>query len=430
MDPARPLADGFLVEEGRIVALGTDADADVRTAAAVLDFEERTITPGFIDAHTHVLHAARQAERLSLEGVTTLETALERVRAAHARLPDGAWLVGFGQLGLSFARPPHRRDLDGAAASRAILLHNRDHHSAWVSSTALERAGVTRATADPEGGRIGRDPDGSPNGLLFENAVALVVRAIPRPGLDEDVAALARTLEAAAECGVTCVHDFEGLEAWNACDRLRGEGRLPVRVRLGVPAPDAASREIAPELPARRREDEQLSLFAVKCFLDGALGSRTAYLLEPYVGSDDRGLATLSRERLDALSQFAIEHDLSIAAHAIGDAAVRLALDAFESWPAAARARLRPRVEHAQLVSERDFARFGALGVVASMQPSHCVTDRPLARALWGGRDARGGYAWRQLLEEGAPLAFGSDAPIEPLDPRFGLWAAVTGGDP
>jgi predicted amidohydrolase YtcJ len=233
--------------------------------------------------------------------------------------------------------------------------------------------------------------------------------------------------------GITGAHDLQGYAAFRAHARLRAAGALTVRVwmalAVGVIAdPTGPALEEAIALTAREG-DHRLAVGGIKCFLDGALGSRTAHLLEPYAGHADSGLATLDAGQLDHLSAIARRSGLTVCAHAIGDAAVRAALDGFARWPAEERTRLRPRIEHAQFVDARDLPRFAELGVVASMQPHHAVTDRALASALLGERDARGGYAWRQLGDAGAALAFGSDLPADASDPRAGLHAAVTGGD-
>jgi len=420
LDPARPLASHIAVADGRIAYVGDDAD-EARAAAPqaeVIDLGGRTVTPGLADSHTHIAGWARARERLSLGGLSALEPVLARVAEAHARLPAGEMLHGedVAPFGL-FAPSPSRALLDRAAPGRRVVLRGRDRHAAWLSSAALMHAGITRATADPPGGRIGRDALGEPDGLLYENALALL-----DSGSELVPGALERALHDAAALGITCVHDFGDARGFAAYRMLAERGSLPLRVAYGV-------------MPARGEEetleataDARAWVFAHKAFVDGTLGSRTAWMLEPYEGGADRGLPTLDPETLDRLGERARAHGVTLALHAIGDAAVRAALDAFARWPAGARARLRPRIEHAQLVHPEDFGRFKELGVVASMQPAHSATDRALAERLWGGRDARGGYAWRALEEAGGVLAFGSDVPIEPIDPRVGLWAATTGG--
>ena len=421
LDPEAPRASAFAVRDGRIVSIGDPAAARAAMPhAPVLACAGRTVTPGFTDAHTHLAQWARARGRLSLAGAATLEEALARVARAHAGLAPGERLTGedvppFGAWG----GLPHRADLDRAAPGRSVVLHARDRHAAWVSSAALLAAGVTRATPDPPGGVIARDAAGEATGLLYENALRVL------GGTDgaDDLEAMAAVFARLAELGITSVHDFGDPAAWAALDTLRGQGRLTARVAFGFygadPLPD----------PGALRADDRLWPFALKGFLDGTLGSRTAWMLEPFADGSGTGVERTERAEIDRLGEAARARGLSLALHAIGDRATRAALDAFERWPAADRLRLRPRVEHAQLVQADDLGRFAGLGVVASMQPVHAVTDRAVATSLWGARDAAGGYAWGQLERAGARLAFGSDVPIEDPDPRAGLWAAVTGGD-
>ena len=421
LDPDAPRANAFAVRDGRVAHVGTPSGARAAAPhAPVLEGKGRTGTPGFTDAHTHLALWARARARLSLAGAGSLEEALARVAGAHARLAPGARLTGedvppFGSWGAL----PRREELDRAAPGRPVVLYGRDRHAAWVSSAALAAAAVTRATPDPAGGVIARDAAGEPTGLLYENALAHVAGA---DGAD-DLDALAGVVERLAELGITSVHDFGDPAAWAALETLRGQGRLGARVAFGFYGASAL-----PD-PSALVADELLWPFAIKGFLDGTLGSRSAWMLEPFADGSGTGIERTDRDAIDQLGEAARARGLSLALHAIGDRATRAALDAFARWPEADRLRLRPRIEHAQLVHPDDLKRFAELGVVASMQPVHAVSDRALAARLWGARDAAGGYAWGQIERAGARLALGSDVPIEDPDPRAGLWAAVTGGD-
>ena len=430
MDPARPRVTALAVRAGRIAYAGDDAAAARAAApkgARILDLPGRTITPGFTDAHTHLASWARALDRLSIAGARTLEDALDLVRAAHVRLQPGARLEGedvppFDQAASAWGRAPGREDLDRAAPGRAVVLRGRDRHAAWLSSAALAESGITRATPDPPGGRIGRDAAGEPDGLLFENAVRLI--AGDAPGATDLGGVLARL----GALGITGVHEFGDVAAWHALAALRDAGALPVRVAFGFMVRDPAALDELPD-PATQARGERLWPFALKGFVDGTLGSRTAWMLEPFADGSGTGMPIHDDAALDALGAAARARGLTLALHAIGDRATRAALDAFARWPAAARARLRPRIEHAQLVHPDDVPRFAALDVIASMQPVHALSDRALAERVWGARDAAGGYAWRAIEHAGGVLAFGSDVPIEGPDPRAGLWAAVTGAD-
>ncbi len=445
-DPSHPEATAAFVRDGRFVVVGDASAAEAAARAAVadgatlteLDAGGRRVTPGLVDAHVHVLAAAEAALALRLDPAGAADEAHARIAAAHAALPAGEWLVGGGQRDADWRPAADRAALDRLVDDRPAFLRTADWHGAWVSSAALARAGITRSTPDPPGGRIGRDAGGEPNGRLEENAVGLVRDLIPPPDANRRGAGVQAFLAAAASCGTTFVHGFENAAGWDALRDLRDDGRLPVRVAVafmtgvlgGARSGDDPASAAPPASSLAAEADDLLFPFAFKGFLDGTLGAATAHLLAPANDGSGAGYATLDAPGLDALGAAARGRGWSLALHAIGDAAVRAALDHFASWPAQDRARLRPRIEHAQLVAPGDLARFAALGVVASMQPTHCTSDRPLANARWGGRDAAGGYAWRQLLAAGAPLAFGSDAPIEPCDPRAALAAAVLGGDP
>ena len=337
-------------------------------------------------------------------------------------MTDTAPLVGRGWDEMGWEAPPERAVLDALAADRPVLLHSHDFHSVWANWAALRAAGVTRETPDPPGGRFERDAAGEPTGVARENAVrvfaaleALAGPAITPALLDDGAAAL-------HAAGVTAVHDFQR----NATDMARmralaGRRRLRVLQHFG----EEQLAQLGAAGLASGVGDAWFRVGALKLFADGALGSRTAALLEPYDDGHGLGMVTVPREELIATVRRAAEAGFACAIHAIGDRAVRHALDAFEAARGAGPPPLPPRIEHVQLLHPDDLPRFAALGVVASMQPQHATSDAFAATAAWGARCALG-YPWRSLHESGVPLVFGSDAPVEPPLPWLGLYAAVT----
>jgi hypothetical protein len=331
-----------------------------------------------------------------------------------------------------WGRLPTRTELDTAVGARSAALSSHDGHALWLNSAALAVAAITRNTPDPAGGVIERAEDGEPSGVLFENAQDLVRPHIPKPGDRELREAIQKALHLAAAAGLTGIHNLEDARTRRAFMALEASGELSLRVYHGVPRGELNE--------ARERGlstgggSDWLRVGPVKLFADGALGSRTAWLLAPYVGRDDDGycgVATLSAEELEHDLRTAADAGLDVAVHAIGDAAVRRVLDVFEQTRDAyppLRQRLL-RIEHAQLVDPQDVPRFAGLGVIASMQPIHATADWQAADQHWGER-ARHAYAWRDLLQARAALAFGTDAPVEHLEPLHSLYAATTRRDP
>ena len=383
-----------------------------------VDLDGRCVVPGFTDAHVHFLEWSLALARLDLSATRSHADVVAAAAAAPAAA--GGWLIGAGWRGERWAAgdpAPHRAALDAACGDRAVLLWAHDHHTAWLSSAALARLPIGGAPV------VERDDAGEPTGVLRETAAWDAAAAIPMPGEATLDAALEQGLRAAHARGVTGIHDFQrehGLAAWQ---RLNAERRLTLRVWASLPAERLA--EIVALGLRSGLGDDWLRIGPVKAFADGTLGSRTAWMLEPFADAG-RGESLLGAADLRDVAGRCADAGLDLAVHAIGDAANRAVLDALEAtrerW---APRGLRPRIEHAQLLHRDDLARFAALGVTASMQPSHAPSDRPLAEAVWGARCA-GAYALGSLAASGAALCFGSDAPIEPLDPLAGAQAAAT----
>jgi predicted amidohydrolase YtcJ len=390
---------------------------------------------------------------LDLRETKTIDEALEMIGRRARVLAPGQWLTGGRFDKNSWGRWPTAADLDRVTGDRPAVMRSRDGHARWLNTAALRAAKIGKDTVAPDGGAIFRDAVGAPTGVLQERANELADRAVP-PATEADCdAAILRAQDEALKRGITGVESLEQASSYAALRRARDRGKLTVRALMGIPhrslapspattvaprpgAPAPATPQIRDTAPfdfesalrtgLRTGEgDEWVRLGHVKFFTDGALGSQTAALEEPYEGTADRGILTFDPIELRTDVARAAAAGLAVAIHAIGDRAVRVALDAIAPTRVTSPA-LRQRLEHVQLVRDEDLGRFGALGVIASMQPIHCTSDRDLADRYWGPKRTPRAYPWRTLLERGATLAFGSDAPVEPIDPLLGIHAAVT----
>lgn len=427
--PSQPKVQALLIQNGRIAALGdsTEMLALARPGTPKYDLAGRCVLPGFQDAHVHFTEFGLSLMAVLLEGARSLEEALERIRAGAYGLRLGEWLRGRGwDYNLwPGAQRPTRYDLDRILPDTPACLSSKDGHSLWVNSRALALAGVARNTPDPPGGQILRDEHGEPTGILTENAQALIWRILPQPDAQALEVAARRAMAEAARLGVTSVHNCEGMDRFAALANLDREGALTLRVWHMLPREALVA---ALELGLRTGfGNERLKIGHLKLFADGALGSATAEMLEPYEGRPgDYGVAAMTTEEIYDAVRRAAQGGIASAIHAIGDAANRRVLDVYERiehelGPTG----LRQRIEHAQLVSPSDIPRFARLDVIASMQPIHATQDMDMAERKWGTR-ARWGYAWQSLLRCGARLALGTDCPVESLNPLANLYAAVT----
>ncbi len=414
-----PWTEALLVDGARVVAVGEEALA--AGAARVVDLPGAVVVPGLHDAHIHTGWLAQESTSVDLREARSLSEALTLIQVYAAQLPAAADVRGGRWNQNLWTGPgPDRWSLDAVVGDRVAVLPGVDGHSAWVSSAALAAAGITRDTPDPDGGQIMRDDAGEPTGILLEAAIDLV----PEPAVDESAAqeALDAVHRQLLAVGITAITDIDGEEVRQACASLHATGVLRLRVTKCVRDDDL---ELA--IAEGRRAgagDDRLRVGPVKFFADGALGSRTAHLTEPYLGHESCGMAVTPYPVLLQRIRLALAAGLDVCTHAIGDEANRRVLDAYESVrPEAPSAIL--RVEHAQHVRPSDVERFARLGVIASMQPTHCTTDLDLVDAVIGPRPLRS-YAWRTMLDAGVTVAFGSDAPVEEPNPFHALHAAVT----
>jgi hypothetical protein len=429
----QPRADALAVAGSRLLAVGRADDLAVAfPRARRVDLLGLPVFPGLIDAHLHFVAHGLALLRVELRETRSIAEAVRLVGREAAALPGDAWILGRGWDKNLWAegRFPTRHDLDPATDSRPAALTSKDGHLLWVNSAALRRAGVSRETADPAGGAIGRDRSGEPDGLLKEEARLLVQRCIPDPTPEAYEQAVRAASAEFHRLGLVGVHAFtgaatEGPDQFVTLQRLHASGELAVRTVATIP-----DRHLEAAIAAGMRTglgDEMLRVGPVKIFADGTLGSQTASMLEPFDGQPGNiGIRVRTPEEIDRLVRQAVAAGLWTAIHAIGDRANRDVLDVFERHhDASRRAGVRHRIEHVQLLHPDDLPRLARLGVVASMQPIHATSDRDIADRYWGSR-ARWAYAWRSLAGTGATLAFGSDAPVETPDPWRGLYAAVT----
>ncbi|HEV2540437.1 MAG TPA: amidohydrolase [Frateuria sp.] len=426
--------DALLVDEGKVVATGPDAVLAKRAGnAKVVDGHGKTLLPGLIDAHGHVLDLGYALTQADLTGTQSLDAALERVKAYAAAHPDARWITGGGwnQVIWKLGRFPTAKELDAVVSDRPVWLSRVDGHAAWANSAAIKLAGITRDTKDPPGGRIERDAQGNPTGVFVDGATALI--NAPEPTDQERAAALDTALAEMARVGLTGVDDAGiDLANYRLYRRYADEHKLTARIYAMVRDTGEAFDTITAEGPLDGYGGGFLTVHSVKLFADGALGSRGAALLKPY--SDDphnRGLLFMSPGTMVSKIEKAFAKGYQVNIHAIGDAANHEVLysftAAYKTHPEAKA--FRNRVEHAQIVSLEDIPRFVPLGLIASMQPTHATSDMNMAQDRVGRERLEGAYAWRRFLEQGTVVAFGSDFPVESPNPFFGLHAAVTRQD-
>ncbi len=429
---AAPRRAAVLAVDGRIAYVGDEAEARrMAPAARTVKLPGAVVYPGFVDAHAHVPGLGMSKESLDLRGKSKAEV-LALVKGVAGRTPEGEWIRGRSWdqnlwAGKAF---PTAAEIDAVVPKHPVLLTRVDGHALWVNGLAMERAGVTVATKDPDGGKILRVAGGAPSGIFVDNAEALIVKAIGAPTPAARRRHLAAGMKAAAEAGLTGVGDASGFDR-SGLEVLRAMARekaFPIRLYATV---GAETKDLAALLAEGTVAEGRLTVRAVKMYADGALGSRGAALLADY--SDDRGnrgLLVTPPRKMDEIAALCAKAGWQLWTHAIGDRGNRLALDAYEKAFAAVKPKdPRFRIEHAQVVAPEDMPRFSTLGVIASIQPTHATSDMPWAEARLGPVRIRGAYAWRTFLSSGARLAGGSDFPVEEESPLLGLYAAITRQD-
>jgi len=444
------------VRAGKIVGVGSDREMlalkDEHTAT--VDLQGAFAMPGFNDAHTHIASAGEQRLTLDLDNVPSLAVMLAKVKAYAATLAPGEWIEGGGWDHTKWpgAKLPTRQELDAVSAGHPALLGRTDGHIAIANSAALAAAGITDETANPQGGKIDRDSEGHATGIIREGpALALVEQHIPPPSVATRRKALELSIQDALSHGVTSIQDFSDWGDWMVLGEMEYEGKLRLRISEWI-AFDLPVAVLDERRASHRADDPLLHLAMLKAFMDGSLGSRTAAMNDAY--ADDAGNAGIARyqqEKLNAMSAARAADGFQLGFHAIGDLANDMALNAFAAAeqvgrpanvPAPPRnpdatvvtepptavkpSDFRFRIEHAQVVSPGAFERFAQLGVIASMQPSHLLTDMAWAEARLGPERSKRAYAWKSFLDHGVTLAFGTDYPVESISPFRGLYAAIT----
>jgi predicted amidohydrolase YtcJ len=431
----------MLVEAGKVAAVGESADLLRRYAKAErLDGKGKALLPGLIDVHGHIFNLGYYFGQVGLADMTSLPQAQAAVASYAKANPQEKWILGRGwnESHWGLDRLPTASDLDAVVGDRPVALRRIDGHSLWANSLALKLAGIGADTADPPGGHITRDSQGNASGILIDKAMALVLAHVPAP----DDAAQRRALDAALahlrSIGLTGAGDC-GVRVTPTEVRLYQEyaaaGKLTTRVYAMIGDVTEDFVQFAKTGPLADTFDGRFSLRTVKLFADGALGGHGAAMLEDYSdhtgGSGfSRGLLMTDDATMRSKIRTAIEHGYQVCVHAIGDAANRQVLDAFESvYKEVGGRHLRHRIEHAQIVSLPDLPRFKSLDLIASVQPTHATSDMNIAEAYIGSQRLKGAYAWRTLLDQGTVLAGGSDFPVEPANPFYGLHAAITRTD-
>jgi len=432
LDGAGTIADTLVVREGRIAFVGRRADVNPDVGEAVLDLDGRAVLPGLVDAHGHLMHLARGRLSFDARGFAAEEDIARRVGERAAVRPPGEWITGrnWDQNLWPSRAFPTKASLDRTTPEHPVALVRIDGHATWANSAALASAGIDRHTPDPSGGIIARDARGEITGLLIDTAQSLLQAVVPRPSDEQFDRAVGECIADCLATGLTGIHEMGAeLYALASYRRLLERREFPFRNYVAVARRSESTwsyyRERGPESFG---DDGRLTVGAVKLMADGALGSRGAALHDAYCDDPgNTGLVLVPGDEIEGVTLEAAARGFQVCVHAIGDRANRLVLDAFErALGRAPRPDHRLRVEHAQILADDDIPRFRRLGVLPSMQATHCTSDMAWAAERLGPKRLRGAYAWRSLLATGVIIAGGSDFPVESPNPFYGLHAAVT----
>jgi predicted amidohydrolase YtcJ len=428
-DPRRPWADAVLVRGERIEAVGSSAEVKKRAGPSTrtLDARGMMVTPGFVDAHVHFLDGGFALSSVQLRDARTKAEFIARIRAFARTVPAGTWILNGDWDHTSWGGElPERSWVDSVTPNNPVWINRLDGHMNLANSLALAAAHVGRDTKDVVGGTIVRDAGGAPTGVLKDNAMDLMSRAVPEPSLAMSLRALDSAMTYVAERGVTSVHHMGSWSDLAVFEQAHRQGALRTRISAAVPL--STWSRLRDTVAARGRGDAWLRIGGLKGFVDGSLGSHTAAMLAPFTDApNDLGLLVNTPEDLYAWTSGADKAGLQVMVHAIGDRAIRTQLDIFARVARENPSRDRRfRIEHAQHIAPDDMARFAQQGVIASMQPYHAIDDGRWADAVIGPERAKGTYAFRSLLDAGATLAFGSDWFVAPPTPLVAIYAAVT----
>ena len=431
----QPRAEAIAVNRDRIIFVGSNEEAKKFRSKKVVDLSGKTVVPGLTDSHCHIFGIGEREMRLNLEGTNTLEDFLARVKERVAKAKPGEWITGRGWIE-TFWKPPHfptRADLDKIAPNNPAFLMRADGHAAVANSAALKVANIDQHTPNPFGGQILKT-DGEPNGMLLDNAMDLVAKNIPPSTEAEREEALLLGVDREVKLGWCEIQNAGSeLSDQEIIRRAYTAGKIKLRMINAAYGPGEAANALLKNGATLNSFDHRFTQRTIKVIFDGALGSRGAALLAPYSDKPDTsGFLTQTPEDLRPMFKEALRRGIQVETHAIGDRANRLILDLYEeamrSFPGDKYAVPGPRwrVEHAQILSEQDIPRFAKLGVIASMQPSHAISDLFFAPARLGMDRLRGAYAWNSLIKSGAIICGGSDAPVERGEPMIEFYAAVT----
>ncbi len=433
-------AEAMAVRGDRILAVGkTDEIMKFKgPETEVVNLDGHFVMPGFNDAHLHLASAGFERQTVNLVGTKSLEEFRDRIRARVVKAAPGEWILGAGwdQTLWPVKELPSRWDVDEVTSDHPVFLQRVDGHIAVANTRALQLASVTLASHDPDGGHIDRDSTGQPTGILRETAREAVQVVIPKPTHDQRRQAIEAALRDVAQNGVTSIQDFSTWEDFLVYEEIQRDGKLTARISEWLDFSDPVE-TLEAHRAAHSQSDNMLHTGMLKGFMDGSLGSHTAALMEPYADDPkNSGLPQYEQAKLNEMTKARIEAGFQMGFHAIGDKGVQMALDAYALAEKDAKEKkikaanggddYRLRIEHAQVTTPLQIAKFKELKVIASMQPSHVLTDMNWAVERLGEKRAVHSYAWADFLKKGVPLAFGTDYPVEPVSPFRGLYAAVT----